>query len=81
MATDLRLAGIELYFNDLQTARHFYEEVLGLGLTQQETERFARFDLGNGFLCLEWKGQKTILRKIKRCCFSRRQTSIPPSNA
>jgi predicted enzyme related to lactoylglutathione lyase len=51
-----RLAGVELYFADLPRARHFYEEVLGLELTEMQAGHHAKFTTAGGFVCLERRG-------------------------
>ncbi len=51
-----RLAGVELYFQDLEAAKHFYLETLGLHLGEEQREHHVRFDVGPAFICLERKG-------------------------
>jgi predicted enzyme related to lactoylglutathione lyase len=51
-----RMAGVELYFDNLPVAKHFYEEVLGLRLVEEQTGHHARFDGGAAFICVEAKG-------------------------
>ena len=51
-----RLAGVELYFDDLAKATRFYRETLGLRLRESDPQRYATFGLAAGFLCLERKG-------------------------
>jgi predicted enzyme related to lactoylglutathione lyase len=51
-----RLAGFELYFDDLEGARRFYGETLGMPLTDELPGHHARFAEGPVFLCLERKG-------------------------
>jgi cytidine deaminase len=51
-----RLAGVELYFEDLERAKGFYREALGLPLVEEGAARFAKFAAGEGFLCCEKKG-------------------------
>ncbi|MEI9974204.1 MAG: VOC family protein [Ignavibacteriota bacterium] len=36
----LRFAGVELYFHDLDRARNFYREVLGLEVADEEPEHY-----------------------------------------
>lgn len=52
----LRLAGIELYFDDLARAKAFYADVLGLDLAEEQAGHHARFATGTAFLCLEKRG-------------------------
>jgi catechol 2,3-dioxygenase-like lactoylglutathione lyase family enzyme len=51
-----RMVGVELYFDDLDRAKKFYRQALGLRLTGGSTGQIAQFDAGAGFLCLERKG-------------------------
>lgn len=51
-----RLAGVELYFDDLKKAKNFYEGTLGLKVTSEVAGHHAQFDGGIGFICLEKKG-------------------------
>ena len=53
-----RLAGVELYFDDLARATRFYREALGLRLRDSDPQRYATFGLAPGFLCLERKGHE-----------------------
>ena len=52
-----RFAGVELYFEDLDRAREFYTQILGL-VADEESGRYAKFDSGAGFVCLERKGSE-----------------------
>ncbi len=54
----MRFAGVELYFNDLDRARTFYREILGLEVSDEEPGHYTRFDSGAGFVCLERKGSE-----------------------
>ncbi|HKB54584.1 MAG TPA: VOC family protein [Ramlibacter sp.] len=57
MATpDARLAGVELYFDDLPAAKRFYAETLGLKLDEDDPAHHAKLAAGDGFVCLERKG-------------------------
>jgi catechol-2,3-dioxygenase len=51
-----RLAGIELYFDNLPAAKQFYEEILGLRVMSETVGHHVQFDGGAAFLCLEAKG-------------------------
>ena len=53
---DARLAGVELYFDNLPAAKQFYEEMLGLRVLGATAGQHVRFDGGSTFLCLEAKG-------------------------
>jgi predicted enzyme related to lactoylglutathione lyase len=56
MPQSARLAGVELYFNDLEAAKTFYRDVMGLALDEDDPHHHAKFGLGSVFLCLEAKG-------------------------
>ncbi len=56
MAAGLRLAGVEIYFEDLERARDFYRDVLGLVVSGESPGHHVQFDTGAAFLCLEKKG-------------------------
>jgi predicted enzyme related to lactoylglutathione lyase len=51
-----RLAGVELYFDDLEQAKRFYGSTLGLWLEEEQGGHHVKFALGPGFLCAERKG-------------------------
>jgi catechol 2,3-dioxygenase-like lactoylglutathione lyase family enzyme len=53
---DTRLAGVELYFDDLPRAKAFYADVLGLELIEETADHHAKFQAGGTFLCLEKRG-------------------------
>jgi catechol 2,3-dioxygenase-like lactoylglutathione lyase family enzyme len=44
-----RLVGVELYFDDLDLARTFYTETLGLKVSDEQEGHFTKFDSGAGF--------------------------------
>lgn len=54
-----RLLGVELYFDDLDRAKHFYLDTLGLDLSEEAVGHFAQFECGGGFLCVERKGSES----------------------
>jgi catechol 2,3-dioxygenase-like lactoylglutathione lyase family enzyme len=54
--SDTRLAGVELYFDDLPRAKAFYRDVLGLDLVEDAADHHAKFEVGGPFLCLEKRG-------------------------
>lgn len=64
-----RLAGVELYFEDLECAQRFYRETVGLRLGEREAGHHAKFDLGGGFLCLEQKGVESYPSADKAVVF------------
>ncbi len=51
-----RLAGVELYFDDLPAATEFYTRVLGLTVTESQAAHHAKLGTGAAFVCLERKG-------------------------
>jgi predicted enzyme related to lactoylglutathione lyase len=54
--TGFQLAGVELYFDDLERARRFYQATLGLPLVDAESGHHAKFAVGSSFVCAEVKG-------------------------
>jgi predicted enzyme related to lactoylglutathione lyase len=65
----LRFAGVELYFHDLDRARTFYREILGLEVADEEPGHYTRFDSGAGFVCLERKGSEQYTSRDKAVLF------------
>lgn len=53
-----RLAGVELYFNNLPAAKQFYEEILGFQVMDEAAGHHAQFDGASTFLCVEAKGME-----------------------
>jgi predicted enzyme related to lactoylglutathione lyase len=64
-----RLAGVELYFDDLPAAKTFYQETLGLKLSDEQRGHYAKFESGPGFVCLERKGSETYPSQDKAVLF------------
>lgn len=64
-----RLVGVELYFDDLDRARSFYTETLGLTVSEEQQGHFAKFDGDAGFLCLERKGSESYPSRDKAVLF------------
>jgi predicted enzyme related to lactoylglutathione lyase len=64
-----RFAGVELYFEDLDRAREFYTKILGLEVADEEGGRYAKFDSGAGFVCLERKGSESYPSRDKAVLF------------
>src|SRR6202040_3299214 len=77
---NLRLTGVELYFEDLPRAKKFYRETLGLELADKSTGHFAQFAAGNSFVCLKERVPRIILRSTRLCFFSRFPISLRRSN-
>ena len=65
----LRLAGVELYFDDLEAAKRFYEEVLGLKIVDEQVGHHAQFASGSSFVCLERKGVEAYPSRDKAVLF------------
>lgn len=64
-----RLAGLELYFDDLKRARKFYREVLGLKVHDEQPGHHVQFDTGASFLCLEAKAREPYPSRDKAVVF------------
>ena len=69
MDRGVRLAGVELYFDDLDRARSFYEEVLGLVLEEHVAGHHAKFETGSGFVCAEGRGLEDYASADKAVVF------------
>ncbi len=44
-------AGVELYFDDVERAKSFYQDVLRLTISDEDPGHYAKFDTGAGFIC------------------------------
>jgi catechol-2,3-dioxygenase len=55
-----RLIGVELYFDDLEAAKRFYRETLGLNLSQEQSGHHVQLETGRPFLCLEKEGSARL---------------------
>ena len=66
---EARFVGVELYFDDLERAKEFYAETLGLALSDEQAGHHAQFDGGAGFVCLERKGVESYPSKDKAVLF------------
>ncbi len=64
-----KFTGVELYFNDLKRARSFYADVLGLRISDEDERRYAKFDAGACFVCLERKGSESYPSQDKAVLF------------
>ncbi len=69
MPQSAKLAGVELYFNDLEAAKNFYRDVLGLALDEDDPNHHAKFALGSLFLYLEAKGMEDYASADKAAVF------------
>ncbi len=63
------LAGVELYFEDVEAAKRFYRDTLGLQLAEEDVGHYAKFDTGAGFICLERKGSESYPSRDKAVVF------------
>jgi predicted enzyme related to lactoylglutathione lyase len=64
-----RFVGVELYFDNLERAKQFYLETLGLTISDEQVEHHAKFDSGTGFICLERKGTESYPSRDKAVLF------------
>jgi predicted enzyme related to lactoylglutathione lyase len=69
MKPGARFVGVELYFEDLERARNFYAETLGLRISDQQVGHHAKFESGVGFVCLESKGAENYPSQDKAVLF------------
>jgi predicted enzyme related to lactoylglutathione lyase len=51
----LRFIGVELYFDDLETAKQFYCDTLHLEISHEQLGHYAKFGTDSNFVCLERK--------------------------
>jgi predicted enzyme related to lactoylglutathione lyase len=64
-----RFVGVELYCDNLETAKKFYIETMGLEVSDEQVGHHAKFDSGAGFVCLERKGAESYPSKDKAVLF------------
>jgi predicted enzyme related to lactoylglutathione lyase len=64
-----RFVGVELYFEDLNRAKKFYLETMGLEISDEQPGHHAKFDSGTGFVCLERKGAESYPSADKAVLF------------
>ncbi len=64
-----RFIGVELYFENLERAKKFYLQTIGLELSDEQVGHHAKFDSGAGFVCLERKGVEAYPSKDKAVLF------------
>ena len=65
----LRFVGVEIYFDDLEQAKEFYLQTLGLEISDEQVGHHAKFDCGAGFICLECKGVESYPSRDKAVLF------------
>ena len=64
-----KFVGVELYFQDLQGAKKFYQETIGLELSDEQIGHHAKFDSAAGFICLERTGAESYPSQDKAVLF------------
>lgn len=64
-----RLVGVELYFEDLEGARKFYLDTLGLPISDEQPGHHAKFGTDAAFVCLETKGSERYPSRDKAVLF------------
>lgn len=64
-----RFIGVELYFDNLDNAKRFYRETLGLQISDEQLGHHAKFDSAGGFICLERKGAESYPSEDKAVLF------------
>ena len=64
-----RFVGVELYFENLDRAKEFYAETLGLEISDEQAGHHAKFDSEAGFICLEPKGSESYPSKDRDVLF------------
>jgi predicted enzyme related to lactoylglutathione lyase len=65
----MQFAGVELYFEDLERARGFYVDTLGLTISDEQAGHHVKFDSAAGFICLEQKGAESYPSRDKAVLF------------
>jgi predicted enzyme related to lactoylglutathione lyase len=61
--------GVELYFENLDRAKTFYTDILGLEIAEDAPGHHAKFQSDAGFVCLEKKGVESYPSKDKAVLF------------
>ena len=64
-----RFIGVELYFENLDRAKKFYIETMGLEVSDEQVGHHAKFDGGASFVCLERKGAESYPSQDKAVLF------------
>jgi predicted enzyme related to lactoylglutathione lyase len=64
-----QFVGVELYFENLETAKKFYVETMGLKVSDEQVGHHAKFDGSAGFVCLERKGSESYPSRDKAVLF------------
>jgi predicted enzyme related to lactoylglutathione lyase len=66
---EARFIGVELYFENLERAKEFYTETMGLEVSDERAGHHVKFDSGTGFVCLERKGVESYPSRDKAVLF------------
>jgi predicted enzyme related to lactoylglutathione lyase len=64
-----RFLGAGFYFDNLDEAKTFYSQTLGLKLADHQPGHYAKFDSGTSFFTLAQKGSETYPSKDKATLF------------
>lgn len=64
-----RFVGVELYFDDLERAKRFYVETLGMRVSDEQVGHYVKFGGDAGFVCLERKGSEQYPSSDKAVVF------------
>jgi len=64
-----QFVGAELYLENLQKAKDFYTQTLGLQISEEQAGHHAKFESKAGFICLERKGVESYPSKDKAVLF------------
>ncbi len=67
--TKARVVGVELYFEDLENAKRFYHDVLGLEIAEDDAARYTKLATEGAFICLERKGVESYPSHDKAVVF------------
>jgi len=67
--TRARFVGVELYFEHLEKAKTFYQETLGLEVSDDLLGHHVKFDTGGKFICLERRGAESYPSADKAVLF------------
>jgi len=65
----MRFVGVELYFDDMERAKKFYSEILGLRVSEEQPGHYAQFGGDAGFVCLERRGSESYPSSDKAVLF------------
>lgn len=64
-----RFIGVELYCDNLETAKKFYVETMGLEVSDEQIGHHTKFNSGPCFVCIERKGAESYPSKDKAVLF------------